>query len=226
MQRTAPLTLAGLLALTVAALPRVAAAEVELSFYLGTQSSPHSRVEGTDNSGAANQDFNFLAEWEGRSGQNPPYYGIRLTWWRTENVGYGVELNHAKVYLEDGQRQAEGFQNFELTDGINIITANAFYRWPGQWANGAVTPYVGGGLGIAVPHVDVERNGLKTFEYQFTGPAATWIAGISYDLNETWGLFAEYKGTYSMNEADLAGGGSFTSDIITNALNVGVTYRF
>ena len=222
MFRTALSTTAILLALTAVAAPQQAAAEVELSFYLGSQSAPHSRVEGSDNTGP----FNFLAEWEGLSGQNPPYYGVRATWWRTENVGFGVELNHAKVYLEQTQMNGLGFTSFELSDGLNIITANAFYRWPGQWSNGALTPYVGGGLGIAVPHVDVERGAQKTFEYQLTGVAATWIAGVSYDLNETWAIFAEYKGTYSMNDADLTGGGSFTTDIVTNALNLGVSFRF
>lgn len=222
MHRT-PLTLPTLL-LTVSALalPGQAAAEMDLSFYLGAQTSPHSDVIGSDTTGP----INMFAAWEGRSADAPPYYGIRATWWRTGNLGYGIELNHAKVYLDDANRTANGFDSFELSDGLNIITANAFYRWPGQWRGGAVTPYVGGGIGIAVPHVDVERNGQKTYEYQYTGPAVTWIAGVSYDLSETWALFAEYKGTYSSNEAELTGGGSFTTDIITNALNLGITYKF
>lgn len=215
-------TTAILLALAATTTPEQASAEVELSFYLGTQSAPHSQVDGSDLTGP----FSFHAEWQGLSGQNPPYYGLRATWWRTENYGFGIELNHAKVYLEPTQMAGLGFTSFELSDGLNIITANAFYRWPGHWAEGALTPYVGGGVGIAVPHVDVERGAQKTFEYQFTGVAVTWIAGVKYDLNDTWGLFAEYKGTYSMNEADLTGGGSFTTDIITNALNVGVSFNF
>lgn len=226
MHRTTLSATAALLAATALTLPGQAAADVELSFYLGAQTAPHSRVEGTDNSGAANEDFNFLATWEGRSGEAPPYYGVRATWWHSANFGYGVELNHAKVYLDEAQEAAEGFDDFELSDGLNIITANAFYRWPGHWASGAVTPYVGGGLGLAVPHVDVERNGLETFEYQMTGFAATWMAGVSYDVTDTWAVFAEYKGTYSVNEADLTGGGSFSTDIVTNALNFGLTYKF
>ena len=208
-----------LLALVVA-LP--AQAETELSFYTGYQTAPHSRVEGSDNTGS----FNFLATWEGRPFEAPPYYGIRATFWRSERLGFGVEFNHAKVYLEDDQRVAEGFENFELTDGINILTANVFYRWPGQWANERLTPYVGGGLGLSIPHVDVERNGQETFEYQLTGPAAMWVAGVKYDINDTWAVFTEYKGTYTSNKADLTGGGSFETNIVTNALNVGVSYSF
>lgn len=199
-----------------------AASETELSFYLGYQTAPHSRVEGSDNSG----DFSFLATWEGRPTAAPPYYGVRATFWRSERLGFGVEFNHAKVYLDDDQLVTEGFDNFELTDGLNILTVNAFYRWPGQWAGGKLTPYIGGGLGLAIPHVDVERNGQKTFEYQLTGPAAMWAAGMSFDLTETWAVFGEYKGTYSINKADLTGGGSFETNIVTNAINLGVSYSF
>ncbi len=198
-------------------------AEMQLSFYLGAQSSPHSTVNYSE-PGAS---FSFRAGWEGRSAETPPYYGVRATWWRSENVGFGVELNHAKVYLEDDIRAANNFDRFELTDGINIVTVNAFYRWPGRWASGRLTPYVGGGAGLSIPHVDVQRDGgPKTFEYQVTGPAVAWMAGFNYDINDTWGVFAEYKGTYSMNEADLTGGGSFSTDITTNALNLGVSYNF
>lgn len=222
-RRRPPLSLpALLLSVSALALPGQAAADRDLSFYLGAQTCPHSDVIGSDTNGP----FNMFAAWEGRSADAPPYCGIRATWWRTANLGYGIELNHAKVYLDDANRNANDFDSFELSDGLNIITANAFYRWQGQWRDGAVTPYVGGGIGIAVPHVDVERSGQKTYEYQYTGPAVTWIAGVTFDLNETCALFAEYKGTYSSNEVDLTGGGSFTTDIITNALNHGVTYKF
>lgn len=195
---------------------------LELSFYLGVQESPHSRIRGSDNTGA----FNFLSTWEGRSGEAPPYYGLRATWWRTANFGFGAELNHAKVYADNPTLIANGFNNLEFTDGLNIITANAFYRWPGLWANERLTPYVGGGVGIAVPHVDVERGGQKTFEYQYTGPAVMWAAGLSYDINDTWAVFTEYKGTFSQNEAELTGGGTLSTDIVTTAVNFGLTYKF
>ena len=39
-------------------------------------------------------------------------------------------------------------------------------------------------------------------------------------------LFGEYKFTYSQSEADFNGGGTLNTDIITNALNVGVSFSF
>lgn len=213
-----------LAALLASSIAMPAAAEMTLSFYTGAQTAPHSRVTGADGAGTP---FNFLAAWEGRSGEMPPYYGFRATWWRSESFGWGIDFNHAKVYADNATLTANGFTNLEFTDGLNIITANAYYRWKNKWAGGRLTPYVGGGVGIAVPHVDVtDPAGNVTFEYQYTGPAATWLAGLSYDFNDKWAVFGEYKGTYSMNEASLTGGGTLETDIITNAINIGLTYKF
>lgn len=207
-----------LLVLLMSALP--AAAEWELSFYTGFQSAPHSDVSG-DANGA---DFDFNAGWDGKPFEAPPYYGIRATWWQNENLGYALDFNHAKVYADDETLRDNGFDRLEFTDGLNIITMNVFYRWPD--AARKITPYVGAGLGVAIPHVDVEIGGSDTFEYQFTGPAAQLVAGASYDLSERWAVFGEYKGTYSQNKADLDGGGTLETDIITNALNIGLTFKF
>ncbi len=215
------------LALSLAALlpaARPAAAEVTLSFYTGYQTAPHSRFEGND--GTA--DFSFLSEWEGRSFEMPPYYGLRAMWWRDENWGWGAEFTHAKVYASDETLADNGLETLEMSDGINILTANLMYRWPGQWAGGRVTPYVGGGLGVAIPHIEYQNDagGPETFEYQISGPAARWILGASYAINDTWSVFGELNGTYSSNKGDLEGGGEWESDIITNAINVGLTYSF
>lgn len=197
-----------------------ALAESELSFYTGAQTAPHSRVEGNN----AGTPFSFLATWEGRSGEAPPYYGFRYTRWTSDNLGFGVDFNHAKVYADDATLATNGFTNLEFTDGLNILTANVFYRW--QQPDRAWTPYVGAGLGVAIPHVDVLIGGNRTFEYQLTGPAAMVAAGVKYDFNDRWGMFGEYKGTYSVNEAELSGGGSLSTNIVTNALNIGVSFSF
>ncbi len=219
MFRNRLLQIVGFCAALVAA---PAAAEVELSFYTGIQEAPHSRVEGTDPGGVG--PFSFLATWEGRSFEAPPYYGFRATYWRENGFGYGLDFNHAKVYADDATLLANGFSRLEFTDGLNILTVNAWYRWQNPKSNW--TPYVGGGVGIAFPHVDVETAGGTTFGYQLTGPAVQVVAGIKYNFNERWGVFGEYKGTYSMNEADLDNGGTLSSDIVTNALNIGVSFSF
>ena len=193
----------------------VAQAEVELSFYTGTQSAPHSII-----------DDSVLGEgrvkWLGKSFAAPIYAGVRATWWKSDTWGFGVEVNHAKVYSEN--KAALGYDVLEFTDGLNLITANVFRRFPN---GGRFTPYVGGGLGIAVPHVEIQRVGeSRTFEYQLTGPAAILVFGTSYELNDKWSLFAEYKGSYSANKAKVDAGGTLSTNIVTNALNFGVSYSF
>ena len=79
--------------------PALANAEVELSFYGGVQGAPHSGVD-VDRPGTAN-DRDFTAGWDGNSFDAPPYYGLRATWWREDNLGFGVDLNHTKVYADD-----------------------------------------------------------------------------------------------------------------------------
>lgn len=198
-------------------------AETELSVYTGWQTSPHSRVSGDfPGTGAA---YDALIGWDGKSFAMPPYYGVRGTWWQSQSLGFGLEFTHAKVYAPDDERNVLGFDRLEFTDGLNILTANAMYRWDDAWSS--LTPYVGAGIGIAIPHVDVETaGGLKTFGYQYTGPAGRLIAGVSYDLNERYAIFGEYQFTYSSNSADLDGGGTLNTDIISNALNIGLSFRF
>lgn len=211
-----------ILAIAALTVPSTALAEIELSLYGGTQSAPHSTVNITGDTVLA--DGEFRAGWIGDSFSNPPYYGIRATWWRSETFGFGVDFNHTKVYADAETLAATGFERLEFSDGLNILTLNAYRRWPNAIAG--VTPYVGGGLGVAIPHVELFDEGTQTFGYQVTGPAVAWIAGARYDLNDDWAVFGEYKGTYSINEATLDTGGTLSTDIITNALNLGISYRF
>jgi lipid A oxidase len=212
-------TLAACAALTLTALP--AAAETEISVYGGWQTSPHSSVSGQRADGTS---FRSTIGWDGKSFDMPPYYGVRAMWWQPNDIGYGIEFTHAKVYAPAGEKPV-GFSRLEFTDGHNIVTANITKRWPGLWAE-RFSPYVGAGLGIAVPHVDVTENGNRTFGYQYTGPALRLTAGTSYNLNDRWAAFGEYQFTISNNEADLEGGGTLDTRLITNALNVGLSFRF
>lgn len=201
-----------------------ALAEVELSFYTGYQTSPHSRVTGTRGASSGSTPFNELIGWKGKSFSMPPYYGARATWWRPDDIGFGLEFTHAKVYAPAAEMPA-GFSRLEFTDGHNIITANVSKRWTQKWGD-SITPYVSGGLGIALPHVDVTEGTNRTFGYQLTGPAVRLTAGAKYQINDRWSVFGEYQFTWSENTADLAGGGSLNTRIVTNALNVGVGFSF
>ena len=200
-----------------------ATAEVQLSIYGGAQSAPHSTVTGEYDG----TPFDFVAGWEGKPFAMPPYYGFRYTNWRNANWGVSVDFTHSKVYSDDQTRADSGFEILEFTDGINVLTINAVRRFQnsGNW-----TPYAGAGVGISIPHVEVLINPSddETFEYQYGGGALQFYTGVEYSFNETWAVFAEYKINYVMLDVDLDGPGEnfLKTDIITNALNIGVSYGF
>ncbi|MCP5085624.1 MAG: phosphatase PAP2 family protein [Rhodobacteraceae bacterium] len=219
------LLVAGFVVLAAALVAATTArSEVELAFYSGVQTAPHSTVSGTDPLGAGA--FSFGAGWDGRSFELPPYYGLRAIWWRDENLGFSVDFAHSKVYADGATLAASGFPVLEFTDGLNVLIFGVNYRWPEQW--GRFTPYVSGGLGVAIPHVEVQTTAAAptTLNFQLAGPSAAISAGVSYSLNERWALFGEYRGTYSKISADLTGGGTLKTDIITNSLNLGVSFKF
>lgn len=198
-----------------------AAAEVELSFYGGVQGANPSDVSVRGDSVIPDDDFRV--SWEGRSADAPIYYGIRATKWQSEAFGYGLDFAHNKIYPADGELPA-GYSVLEFTDGLNTLTVNAYRRWSDLV--GDVSPYVGGGIGLAIPHVEVTNSNSETFGYQVTGPAATVVAGASYPISDQWSLFGEYKGTYSTNTADLETDGTLKTDVVTNAVNLGVSFNF
>lgn len=190
-----------------------ARAETVIFGYSGWQTAPHSTVR-------LNGD-RFNAGWKGDSLSTPPYWGLRVTRWNGD-IGWGAEITHAKIYADDKTLARAGVGRLEFSDGLNIVTVNMQRRWQrAGW-----TPYLGIGLGAAVPHVEVGEGEGRTFEYQLTGPALRLFAGAAWDLSERWQIMAEYQGTYSSHDADLKGGGSLKTDVITNAVNIGLGWKF
>ena len=199
----------------------VNAESVEVSFYGGLQSSPHSRITGKHDTNGTQ--YSELVGWEGKSFDAPVYYGIRTTFWRSDKLSYGAEFTHTKAYAPNKALQSAGFDRLEFTDGHNIITLNINKRW----ALGEFNTYSLVGLGIAIPHVDaLPSGGLHTFEYQYSGPAVRGAVGLSRKLNDKFSIFTEYQFTASDNKVSLRNGGSLNTKLLTNAINVGVSYNF
>ena len=206
---------------TISATKFVCAQSIEISIYGGLQSSPHSRITGKHSTGGAQ--YNDLVGWEGKSFDAPIYYGIRTTFWRSDKLSYGAEFTHTKAYAPNKALQSAGFDRIEFTDGHNIITLNINKRW----TLGEFNTYSLVGLGIAIPHVDaLPSGGLHTFEYQYSGPAVRGAVGLSRKLNDKFSIFTEYQFTASDNTVSLRNGGSLNTKLLTNAINVGVSYNF
>ena len=199
----------------------VNAQAIEIGVYGGIQSSPHSRITGKHSTSGAQ--YSELVGWEGKSFDAPIYYGIRTTFWRNDKLGYGAEFTHTKAYAPSNALQNAGFDRLEFTDGHNIITFNMNRRWE----LGEFKTYSLVGLGIAIPHVDaLPSGGLHTFEYQYTGPAVRAAVGLSRKLSENFSIFTEYQFTASDNKASLRNGGTLNTKLLTNAVNLGVSYNF
>ncbi|MBA4786302.1 MULTISPECIES: outer membrane protein [Pseudorhizobium] len=193
----------------------------ELSAYGGYQTSPHSDIDVSDQA-------SFSAGWEGKSFSTPPYWGVRGTYWFGEgqlsDLGVSLDFSHAKVYADDETLAKSGWSHFEMTDGINLLTLNALYRFPIEGTR--FTPYIGAGAGINVPHIEVTRASGQTSEYQFGGATLQAQAGVKYDISDRWAAFVEYKGNYSWVDVDIDSGASLKTEVITNAVNLGVSFKF
>lgn len=202
--------------------PFSAVAQAELSFYGGGQSSRSSHVSGNDPTGIGT--FSFETDWDDQVLDVPGYFGLRVTWWRNERVGWGIEMNHANIQASDSTLTGNGLNDLALSDGLNLVTMNTYRRWrrPGR----SVSPYIGAGLGLAVPNIEFDSGGGVTTGNQLTGPAIQWLAGASIPVGNRWSVFGEYRGSLAANSADLLGGGDLNARILTNAVNVGVSLGF
>ena len=181
--------------------------------------------------------------WDGKSFESPPYWGVRGIYWLDVNPSWGVmvDYNHAKIYSELGatvkvsgtrngvalngkDRVSNTFDILEFTDGLNEIYLGGTYRWQHErW-----TPYVGLGVGLSFPHVEIRRTGssIRTFEYQVTGVAVEGLVGLEYRITPRVSAFGDYKLSFSSNDADVKGGGTLETDVWTNHFILGLSYRF
>jgi lipid A oxidase len=191
----------------------------EFSFYGGIQESPHSTVKH----GATS----FGAGWKGKSLNAPIYYGLRYTRWNNNNTGWSLNFAHAKAYAdEETKAKNDGYTTLEFTDGSNPLTLNYLWKLDPIYS---FNPYVGVGAGIAIPYVEIrkklETTKDKDWGFQYGGPVLRFSAGLSRPINDRWSWFAEYDFHYLMlnvkhNE------GRLKTNLIHNALNLGLGYRF
>ena len=197
-----------------------ALADPTLSVYGGWQTAPHSGVDVTDGT-------HFTAGWDGKSFDMPPYWGVRGTWWLDEwgysDFGIALDYSHSKVYARESTLNKTGWTHFEFTDGLNLATANLLYRFQDDrdW-----TPYLGVGLGANIPHVEVTRASGKTSEYQIGGVTGQTLVGLDYKFTENVSAFTEWKFNYSHINVDIDSGDRLKTNIVTNAINFGISYNF
>lgn len=200
-------------------------AEVQLSAYGGMNWNFDSKVK--TQRGAVND--SRTVSWKGKSFTPPPYWGVRGTYWFDKKNPWGVALDytHQKAYADVDFSADPVYGHLEFSDGNNILTVNAMYRFqnPGEkWHF-----YVGGGPGLAIPSFEVDLDGdasSHTHEYQITGFAAQALGGAQYNITENIAGFAETKLAYTRINGDITGGGSVKTNVWSPHALAGVAYSF
>ena len=214
-------------------------ADAQLGAYLGPAYTSRSSLNLVQ-PGGTDMTFGDIA-WEGKPFRPPPYYGYRAICWLSDRYGVMLDFTHIKaIAIKNRPGQQSGFKDgdhvptqapvsatlkrLEFTHGYNLLTLNALRRTSMRGPN--LIPYAGVGLGVAIPHVEVQRAGkpqsTRTYEYQITGPALQLLGGIEWRLGRRLSLFVEYKLTCAMIRGDLVGGGKVTTNLCTHQVPVGI----
>ncbi|HEX5176014.1 MAG TPA: hypothetical protein VFV83_03240 [Chthoniobacteraceae bacterium] len=225
----------------------LAKAEVELSIFTGVALTQDNDLR-LQQSGGTDLTFHNVS-FEGRDFSSPPYYGLRALWYPSEDShwGFGAEFFHMKMYantgdtvsvtgrrngvgVNDNEQIDDTIESFSLSHGLNYVLGDIVYRWfPGQRGEdflGHLQPYMGVGLGLAIPHVESNVGGTFHEEYQVHGPGVEGLAGMNVALNRHWGLMFEYKFTYAnLGSLDIPGG-SIEVTPLTHHLVTGLTFSF
>lgn len=201
-------------------------AEWELYVYGGKNWNFDAKVETYH--GAIND--SRTVGWDGKSFTTPPYWGGALTYWfddRKAGWGVGIDYVHAKAYANINFVTDPVFDHLEFTHGLNLIIPTGYYRFLSPSENRFV-PYVGAGVGVALPHVEVRFDASPdwTSQYELAGPAAQILAGAEMRLIGDLSFFGEGKLSYARIDAGLSGGGSVRANIWSPQAAVGFSYRF
>lgn len=232
----------------IAAASRLAYAETTVSGYLGnawTRSSDLTITQAVTNSDATFQGV----DWESRSFESPPYYGLRLAWFIEPYPSWGVALDftHYKVYARTGDVvRVNGrwngspvdesaplenrVQSFSISHGVNYVGLLGLYRFrldPSEaFPHGRLQPYVGIGPVYYINHPESTVNGLHSEGYESDGWGYQAVAGLRYMVTNRWSLFGEVKFSDGRADVDVAGDGSATTSLRTVHAVFGVGFTF
>jgi lipid A oxidase len=218
---------AGLVMVAAVAAAAPAQAEVQFQAYGGMNANFSSDVS-LHRTGVPTETRSV--DWEGKPFAMPPYWGVRGTYWLDRMPGWGVavEFTHAKAYAKlNGTAAGALYDKLEFTDGNNILTGNLLYRFA-PWRHYGIRPYAGFGIGVTVPHVEVQVVGdpNRTFEYQLAGFAGQGFVGLEMPFNARWSGFVEAKLSYTHINGNLDGGGHVKTDLWSPHFAIGLAYRF
>jgi lipid A oxidase len=142
--RAVALAVAGVCVCSVPAL-----AETQISVFGGANWNFSSDVKAT---GVPD----YTVDWDGKSFEMPPYWGVRGTYWLSpsSNWGFAIDYAHQKAVADLDSAAGESYDRLEFTNGNNVLLLEVLYRFSPAM-NGTLVPYVGAGIGVTIPHVEV-----------------------------------------------------------------------
>jgi lipid A oxidase len=202
--------------------PRALATPPTKEFMIGAYAgAPYTYPSDVTIKNRGAQDFTVKdLGWDGEPLEDPIYYGVRVVrWFEGGNRGAMLDFTHSKVLARmnedaafqgtlDGApaparaRIGDIFRKLEFTHGHNMLTLNGLWRLPSL--NARLSPYVGIGAGVSLPHSEVQMKTERgrTYEYQYTGPALQALIGLEFRVPRM-SYFLEYKFTFAKYEAPL-----------------------
>jgi hypothetical protein len=195
------------------------AKEMMVGAYLG---APHTYPSAVRIEKDGAYDFTIdPVHWMAQPFKSPVYYGARVARWFTGGrTGMMVDFIHSKAMADLTKEAAftgtldanplpprakisEIVKKLEFSHGHNMLLFNGLLRLPNIGTR--VSPYVGAGAGVLLPHTEVRlTNGdPRTYEYNYAGPAGQALVGLEFRLSRM-SVFLEYKFTYAQYEAPLS----------------------
>lgn len=210
-----------MLCLLLGLISNASLAAVELSAGLGANTAFASDVKYSN----GGQPINEHVHWSGDSFKMPPYWNVRATYWleryQLPNWGIAIDFTHAKVVADP---KPAGFTTLEFTDGLNLLTFNALYDFHNQ---SRYTPYLGIGVGMSIPHVEVTTvdplAASDTRSYQVAGVAANGIVGLQAKLRRNLSAYFDYKLSFSQNNTSFDQQ-TLDTNIWVNNFTLGLSY--
>lgn len=213
---------------------RPSRAEPFVDLYFGQQWTDDSDLHITQST--LGNDFTFHdVSLNGESFESPLYWGVRAGYFfeRVPWLGVAVEYIHMKVFAETSDtRRLTGIhsgapvdstvpmntlvQGFSISHGVNYVLFNAqarygFRKEPDRFPAGRVQLYAGVGVGPVIVHPENRVESLDNDGgYQMGGAGGQVCVGARVLLMKYFGIFTEYKYTFSGLDVDVAhGSGDF-----------------
>ncbi|ELG2044853.1 hypothetical protein RAX51_003823 [Vibrio fluvialis] len=126
---------------------------------------------------------------------SPPYYNLRTGYWK-DDTAWEVEFIHHKLYANASDLD-DRVQNFEITDGYNLLYLNYAAVYTQGWN-------VRAGFGVVIPHPDVTVDNQRSHGgYQLGGVTTQLALEREFVVSDSVLFSLEGKVTYSYAEIDL-----------------------